>query len=220
MSSSRNTPPPAHSVAPEVEAPTLHEQRLEAVAQALCAGGARTVLDLGCGQGDLLLRLAREPALTRVVGLDISMTALAAAEAQLGAAAPHACAAVEVLHGALEAPAPALAGFDAAALVETLEHFPPERLSAVEHAVFARLAPQCVVVTTPNRDWNDRLGVLAGEVRHPGHHFEWSRARFATWARGVAGRNGYAVTFAGIGEVDRRRGCPTQMATFVRAAGP
>jgi methylase of polypeptide subunit release factors len=38
--------------------------------------GARSVLDLGCGPGELLLRLAREPQFERIVGVDISPDAL------------------------------------------------------------------------------------------------------------------------------------------------
>ncbi|MDP1966438.1 MAG: class I SAM-dependent methyltransferase [Reyranella sp.] len=43
---------------------------------ALRRSGARTVLDLGCGEGPLLRRLAREPDFLHIVGLDQSAVAL------------------------------------------------------------------------------------------------------------------------------------------------
>ena len=54
----------------------LHEDRLAAVHEAVRAGGAARVLDLGCGDGDLFVRLAVEPGIARLVGLDISAEAL------------------------------------------------------------------------------------------------------------------------------------------------
>ena len=76
-----------------------------------------------------------------------------------------------------------------------------------------------MVLTTPNREYNVRFeGLGAGERRHPDHRFEWSRAELATWAEGVAGRRGYGVRFAGIGDADPEVGPPTQMAIFEREA--
>jgi 3' terminal RNA ribose 2'-O-methyltransferase Hen1 len=67
-----------------VEAPlSLHEQRLAAVMEALRAGGARRVLDLGCGEGRLLRLLLAEPRFTEIVGLDVAYRALEAARDRL-----------------------------------------------------------------------------------------------------------------------------------------
>lgn len=77
--------------------------------------------------------------------------------------------------------------------------------------------PGFVLVTTPNNEWNDLLGVPPWGFRHPDHRFEWPRARFAAWARGVAGRNGYRVTLHGIGTAHPLLGCPTQMAVYSNA---
>ncbi len=61
------------------------------------------------------------------------------------------------------------------------------------------------------------MGVTpAGEFRHPDHRFEWTRAEFAAWAQGVAGRHGYAVRTLPVGQDDPVVGPPTQMAVFSR----
>jgi len=194
----------------------LHEQRLDAVVAALRARGARSVLDLGCGPGPLLLRLVRDGDVRRVVGVDVSGEAVRAARRRLEEQAAGADVAWSVLHGSFIEPDPRLLGFDAAVLLETLEHVAPARLSAVETAVFGRCHPATVLVTTPNREYNPLLGVPARRLRHPDHRFEWDRARFRAWSQGVAGRNGYAVAFEDVGWPHPALGTPTQMAVFAR----
>lgn len=175
--------------------------------------GARTVLDLGCGGGELLLRLSREPQFDRIVGLDVSSDALREAR-QLLQGAPR----VELIEGSFAVENPGLSGFDAAALVETLEHIDAQRLSSVERAVFGSFRPRTIVITTPNSEYNPIHGTPPGSFRHPDHRFEWTRAKFRAWARGVAGRNGYRAAFSDIGEPDAELGSSTQMAVLTRAA--
>lgn len=197
-------------------ATSLHAERLDTVVQALLACGAESVLDLGCGPGDLLVLLAREQQFKRIVGMDTSLEALSTARHRL------------ILEPGADAGGPGLCqasfttfveefvGFDAAVLVETIEHVAPHRLSAVEQAVFAGYRPKTVLVTTPNREYNVLHGMPEGAMRHRDHRFEWSRSKFRTWSAGVARRNGYRVVFADIGAVDPLLGGSTQLATFSR----
>jgi hypothetical protein len=112
-----------------------------------------------------------------------------------------------------------LAGLDAAVLMEVIEHVEPDRLSALERAVFGFCAARTVVVTTPNREYNPEYGMTAGRLRHRDHRFEWDRAQFTSWASRVAGAYGYGVRFAGVGQESPTAGSPTQLAVFTRAAG-
>ncbi|HEX8723525.1 MAG TPA: hypothetical protein VF736_23115, partial [Pyrinomonadaceae bacterium] len=75
-----------------------------------------------------------------------------------------------------------------------------------------------VVLTTPNVEYNAKFGGLpAGGFRHRDHRFEWTRAEFEDWARGVAERHGYSARFLPVGDEDARLGAPTQMAVFTLA---
>jgi 3' terminal RNA ribose 2'-O-methyltransferase Hen1 len=195
----------------------FHELRLDTVLRELLRCGARSVLDLGCGGGELLLRLAREAQFCRIVGVDISVDVLRAARELLQAEPGALAQRVELVEASFAVSDARFAGFDAAALVETIEHIDAHRLSAVERAVFGSFRPATVVITTPNSEYNPIHGAPAGSFRHPDHRFEWPRAKFRDWARGVAGRNGYRAAFGDIGEPDPDLGSPTQMAVLSRA---
>jgi 3' terminal RNA ribose 2'-O-methyltransferase Hen1 len=111
-----------------------------------------------------------------------------------------------------------LSGLDAAVLAEVVEHVDPPRLPALEHAVFAGIAPRTVVVTTPNAEYNVRFpGLAAGAFRHHDHRFEWTCRQFGEWAARVGAEHGYAVRFLPVGTEDPQVGPPTQLAVFTRA---
>jgi 3' terminal RNA ribose 2'-O-methyltransferase Hen1 len=196
----------------------LHRHRFAAVLDVLRASRAKTVVDLGCGDGAFLLPLAAEPWVERVKGIDVSANALAVLRAKLASAPGAIGAKVELIEGSYASPDPRLRGADAAVMIETIEHVDPDRLSLVERAVFAVLAPPLVVITTPNADFNALLGVPSRRRRHPDHRFEWGRARFRAWATGVACRNGYVATFADLGGSHPELGGPSQMAVLRRAS--
>jgi len=194
------------------EPTTLHAARLQAVEHTLLASGARSVADLGCGSGSLALRLLQHPVFERVVGVDLDLARLTALERAAAAGPPGRLVGV---HGAFTFPHGELRGLEAVAMVETLEHVPLQRLSAVEQVVFGHIAPRVTVITTPNREFNPLFGMAPGQLREPGHHFEWTRAQFAAWARAVAARRRQVLTLSGIGPADAMAGTPTQMAVFV-----
>ncbi|MET7640982.1 3' terminal RNA ribose 2'-O-methyltransferase Hen1 [Streptomyces sp. NPDC005438] len=199
----------------------LARARREAVLEALRDSGARRVLDLGCGQGQLLAALLADPRYGEVVGVDVSMRALRAAERRLRVdrMSERLSSRLRLLQGSLVYTDSRLRGYDAAVLCEVIEHLDEPRLPALEYAVFGTARPTTVIVTTPNVEYNVRYASLpAGTVRHRDHRFEWDRARFADWARAVAARHGYHVRFRGVGEPDPEVGTPTQLALFRRDA--
>jgi 3' terminal RNA ribose 2'-O-methyltransferase Hen1 len=202
---------------------SLHTQRLDAVAAVLKQHGARTILDLGCGEGKLIARLLKERHIERVVGVDASVRTLetAARRLRLDRAGEAKRARIALLMGSLTYADRRWQGFDAAALVEVIEHIEPPRLSAVELSLFAEARPGLVVITTPNREYNQLFpGMAPNAMRHADHRFEWSRAEFAAWCNGIAARHGYAFTLAPIGPEDAVHGAPSQMAVFTRGGVP
>lgn len=211
---------PHHQHEEQLEAPlTLNEQRLRAVVAALKRNGVKRVADVGCGEGNLLRKLVRERDFEQILGMDVSITALERAKSRLhlDEASDRQKARIQLVQGSLTYRDARLDGFDGACAVEVIEHIDITRLAAFENTLFASARPGCVIVTTPNAEYNVRFESLsAGAFRHRDHRFEWSRAEFETWARGVAERHGYEVEFEPIGPVDDEVGAPTQMAVFVR----
>jgi 3' terminal RNA ribose 2'-O-methyltransferase Hen1 len=197
----------------------LNEQRLGAVLAVLRAGSAKRVLDLGCGSGKLLAALIAEPSFEQIVGVDISHRALemASSRLRLDRLASAQRERVRLFQTALTYRDGRLAGFDAAAVVEVIEHFDRPRLSAFERVLFGEARPSTVVLTTPNREYNVKFESLpAGRFRHHDHRVEWTRRELEAWAGEVAGRFGYGVRFLPVGPEDPRLGAPTQMAVFER----
>jgi 3' terminal RNA ribose 2'-O-methyltransferase Hen1 len=199
----------------------LNDERLAAVVDALRAAGARTVADLGCGEGKLLQRLLRERWIESVIGVDAAVRDLEWAAKRLKLNQPDGPqeGRVQLLHGSITYRDRRWERADAAALVEVIEHLDLDRLPALEKVVFGAARPATVVVTTPNADYNVRFSNLAaGAFRHPDHRFEWTRIEFRAWAERVAGANGYGVEFSEIGQSEPQIGAPTQMAVFRQGA--
>jgi 3' terminal RNA ribose 2'-O-methyltransferase Hen1 len=198
---------------------SLHEQRLEAVLSVLKESGASRVLDLGCGDGKLLRRLLADSQFADIVGMDVSSRVLDTAESRLkfDRLPPKVRERIRLMHGSLTYRDARMEGFDAAAIIEVVEHLDPPRLRAFERVVFECARPQTIALTTPNAEYNVKWPTLpAGQFRHQDHRFEWTRDEFHTWANGVATRGGYAVRFVPIGGEDEQVGAPTQMAVFTR----
>jgi len=196
---------------------TLHTQRLNLVAAKLKEFGAKTVLDLGCGEGKLLRRLLADRAFEQITGMDVSHRSLevAASKLKLDRLPERQRKRIQLIQGSLLYRDNRVSGFDAAALVEVIEHLDPPRLIALERMLFEFARPRHVVVTTPNREYNVLFPTLpAGTLRHGDHRFEWTRAEFTSWAESAASRFGYQVSLEPVGAVDAQYGAPSQMAVF------
>ncbi|WP_417388810.1 3' terminal RNA ribose 2'-O-methyltransferase Hen1 [Gimesia sp.] len=195
----------------------LNQQRLGSVLAALRASGAQRVLDLGCGEGKLLREMLADRQFEQIVGLDVSVRSLeiASKRLKLKRLPERQAQRVKLLHGSLTYRDRRLEGFDAAALVEVIEHLDPPRLAALERMLFEFARPKTIVLTTPNQEYNVMWETLpAGNVRHADHRFEWTRSEFQTWATSIADKFGYSVRFLPVGPEDKTVGAPTQMGVF------
>jgi 3' terminal RNA ribose 2'-O-methyltransferase Hen1 len=193
----------------------LAVQRREKVVAVLKEVGAHRVLDLGCGGGALLTDLVKDKEFTEILGVDVSARALEVAARKFERSPERVKARLTLRQSALTYVDRSLAGFDAAVLMEVIEHLDETRLPALERSVFGAARPRAVIVTTPNVEYNVRFETLPeGRLRHTDHRFEWTRSQFRTWADGVAARNGYTVRYLPVGQEDPEVGPPTQLAVF------
>ena len=198
---------------------SLAEERVGSVLAVIKAAGARSVVDLGCGEGRFLRALLADTAFEKIVGLDVSHRALerASERLRLQDLPARRRERISLLHGALTYRDNRLTGFDAAVVIEVIEHLDPARLHAFGRVVFACARPSTVVITTPNVEYNVHFaGLPAGRFRHRDHRFEWTRAEFEAWAAEQAARFGYSVRFLPVGPNDPGTGPPTQMGVFRR----
>lgn len=199
----------------------LQETRLQAVMASLRAHHASTVLDLGCGPGMLLEKLAAEPRVERALGVDMLLAALEAARRRLGVLpAATIQGRIQLLQALATNPDPRFLGFGAVTAVELIEHLDLARLAAFGCVVFGYLRPALVIITTPNVEYNVRWNAVPA-MRRKDHRFEWTRSQFQEWVSALAGRHRYRCEFDEIGTSFGQVGGPTQMVTCLRLAeGP
>jgi 3' terminal RNA ribose 2'-O-methyltransferase Hen1 len=195
----------------------LNEQRINAVMASLKSCGAKRVVDLGCGEGKLLRALLEDRSIDEIVGLDVSHRALQIAQERLrlDRMPTRQRERLKLLQGSLMYRDKRLAGYDAATVIEVIEHLDQPRLNAFERVLFEFAKPATVVLSTPNVEYNARFETLpAGKLRHKDHRFEWTREQFKDWSDGIAKQYGYQVRFLPVGPEDAAVGAPTQMAVF------
>lgn len=196
---------------------SLNQQRMDTVVAKLKQIEAKRVVDLGCGEGKLLRSLLKENCFEQITGVDVSYRALEIAKERLNRdyLSARQQDSLQLIQGSLTYRDDRLNGYDAATLIEVIEHLDLNRLAAMERVVFEFARPKSVIMTTPNIEYNIRFeGLPNGKLRHRDHRFEWTRAEFQDWANQVAERFGYTVEFHGIGTEDTEVGSPTQMAIF------
>ena len=185
---------------------------MKAISDVLGKARAESVLDLGCGEGNLLVALARGGFTGRIVGVDRSKAELRYAAERLESLSAD----VTLIRGSVLSRDPRYVGFDAVCSQELIEHLRPEELESFMGTMLEHARPKIAIITTPNAEFNSELGLSPGELRHPDHEFEWDRKTFRAWARDNAARFGYSVRFTDAGPVSKGLGAPTQIAVFTR----
>ena len=204
----------------EVEAKkpeNLNTRRLSGVVAELKNRGAKRVIDIGCGEGNLLCLLVKDGHFTNIAGVDVSHSALERAKKRLKLdnAGDAMRERIQLFQGSLTYKDARFSGYDAACVVEVIEHLDVPRLAAFERVLFEFAKPPLVALTTPNKEYNAHYGFSHGiDVRHTDHRFELTRAEFREWAEQTAEKFGYSVDFIEIGDADKTHGAPTQMGVF------
>jgi len=197
----------------------LNDERLGAVLAVLKNTNCRRVVDLGCGEGKLLSILLKEKQFENILGMDVSIRSLeiASRKLRLEDLPPMKRKRIELIHGSLMYRDRRIEGYDAATVMEVIEHLDPPRLAAFERVLFEFARPEMIVLTTPNIEYNIVWeNFEPGSFRHGDHRFEWTRQEFQGWANAIALKFGYEVRFLPVGKEEKNIGSPTQMGIFTR----
>lgn len=202
---------------PKPEKVSLNKMRLDSVMEEVLSSGANSVIDMGCGEGNLTKMLIREKQITKVSAFDVSFNVLERAKKALKFDNLH-----ETLQDKLTLFQSSLTyrdkrfeGFECACAIEVIEHMYESRLTAFERVLFEFSRPKTVIVTTPNVEYNVNYeNMKENNLRHSDHRFEWTKSQFIEWANEICEKYGYSVTLKNIGDLDDSSNSPTQMGVF------
>lgn len=197
----------------------LNTLRLNTVKDTVLASGASTVIDLGCGECRLTALLLNEPQIKKVTACDVSVRELekASGRLHLDRMNPHRKNKLTLMQASLTYKDKRFEGYDCACVVEVIEHIEPMRIPALERNIFEFASPHTVIVTTPNKEYNENYQFLnKDELRHGDHRFEWTRDEFRAWTEHICETFGYTCKISGIGDNDDNYGTPTQMGVFTK----
>jgi len=150
---------------------------LAGVDELVALTGAREAHEVGCGEGELSIRLARRG--IRVRGSDVAAEVIDEARRRAAAAGTR----VEFRAAAIEELAPEVDAAELIVCCEVLEHLadPDRGLEAL-----ASLASPWLIVSVPREPLWRALNVARGAYLRelgntPGHLNHWSRRRFVGW---------------------------------------
>lgn len=198
---------------------SLNSQRMEAVKNAVLESGATSVIDLGCGECRLTKLLLNEKQIQKVTAADVSVNELEKAKTRLhyDTMQSYRKNKLTLMQASLTYRDKRFSGYDCACVIEVIEHIEPLRIPAFERSLFEFAQPKTVVLTTPNREYNENYTFLKTDtLRHNDHRFEWTRDEFRKWTEHICEKFGYTVKISGIGETDENYGTPTQMGVFTK----
>jgi SAM-dependent methyltransferase len=201
--------------------PPLNLQRRGAVVSILHQfGSIRSVIDVGCGPGDLLNVLVNG-SFDALFGVDIDEDALSDAERvskpRSSDAERDSALELSLFRGSFDS-LRVSGAVGAVTCVEVIEHLDKPFLDLLGPTVLGKWKPNLAIVTTPNAEFNPLLGMEKGTFRHDDHRFEWNRAEFEGYARDQAVKFGYEIAFTGVGKLEGTEdvGYCTQIAVFWR----
>ncbi|CAH2078414.1 unnamed protein product [Thlaspi arvense] len=212
--------------------PQLSKQRVEYAVKQIINSSASTLVDFGCGSGDLLDSLLdHQTSLQTIVGVDISQKALARAAKMLHTKLQKLSwnlQSVVLYDGSILEFDSRLHDADVGTCLEVIEHMEEAQAYEFGSIVLRLFRPKLLIVSTPNYEYNTVLNKSAryhqkdkpmsqrSKFRNHKHKFEWTRATFNYWATTLANYFSYSVEFSGVGGFKEDLGFASQIAVFKR----
>ncbi|XP_071953632.1 small RNA 2'-O-methyltransferase-like isoform X2 [Antedon mediterranea] len=180
---------------------------------------------MGCGECQLLRKIKQETMIEHLIGVDVDVSCLECSKFIIKPLiSDHLMPVrekpmvVQLYEGSVADYDDRLSGADLFAFVEVIEHLNPEVLQKVPETIFASMKPNCVIITTPNSEFNELFKDFKG-FRHWDHKFEWTRQEFQSWCEKVTSMYPYTVKYSGVGLGPKGKehlGHCTQIAIFYK----
>lgn len=197
----------------------LNELRYRAITDVVAALPVkRSIVDMGAGEGKLSARLAYIPGVEAILAVEPSgqsrlraMERFAKLEGRSGVAAMP-----EPIIGSLFYFDEQMQNQDVMILCEVIEHIEEYRLNGIMDTIMNEYQPEVLLVTTPNKEYNEVYAMEQESFRHHDHRFEWTRAELVSRCEEWTQQGNYAYEIKGIGEHAEGYGQPTQLVIFER----
>ncbi|KAA8783213.1 3' terminal RNA ribose 2'-O-methyltransferase Hen1 [Paenibacillus sp. 4624] len=176
------------------------------------------IVDMGAGEGKLSARLAYISGVESILAVEPSGQARLRAMERFAKMQDRAGvqAMPEPMLGSLFYFDEQLQHQDVIILCEVIEHIEEYRLSSIMDTILKEYRPQVLLVTTPNKEYNEVYAMEQEQFRHHDHRFEWTREEFIVQCASWAKKGNYDYEIRGIGEDKEGFGQPTQLAMFTR----
>ncbi|WP_338707925.1 3' terminal RNA ribose 2'-O-methyltransferase Hen1 [Paenibacillus amylolyticus] len=178
----------------------------------------RLIVDMGAGEGKLSARLAYIPGVEAILAVEPSgqsrlraMERFAKLEGRSGVVAMP-----EPIIGSLFYFDEQMQNQDVMILCEVVEHIEEYRLNGIMDTIMNDYQPEVLLVTTPNKEYNEVYAMEQESFRHHDHRFEWTRAELASRCEEWTQDGNYGYEIKGIGEHVEGYGQPTQLVIFER----
>lgn len=212
-----------NTIETETETPVvrLNELRYRAIVEQVSLLPQRKqVIDFGAGEGKLSVRLGQIEGVEQVWAVEPSMQSQLRAIDRFAKLEGRTDDVIPVITiGSLFYRDERWVDQDVIILCEVIEHINEVRLPQVIHTLFTDYRPQTLIMTTPNREYNEVYQMDADEIRHTDHRFEWTRAELEQYCTQWIQNRPYTFTISGIGDKHEQHGQPTQMVVFRRTGG-
>lgn len=197
----------------------LNELRYRAITDVVAALPVkRRIVDMGAGEGKLSARLAYIPGVEAILAVEPSgqsrlrsMERFAKLEGRSGVVAMP-----EPIIGSLFYFDEQMQNQDVMILCEVIEHIEEYRLNGIMDTIMNEYQPEVLLVTTPNKEYNEVYAMEQEHFRHHDHRFEWTRAELVSRCEEWTQQGNYGYEIMGIGEHAEGYGQPTQLVIFER----
>ncbi|XP_019859243.1 PREDICTED: small RNA 2'-O-methyltransferase-like [Amphimedon queenslandica] len=160
---------------------------------------------MGCAECELLKSLKFHRHIESLIGIDINESLLQSNQNSLQPLITDYLhrrsrpLKIQLFKGSIDEADSRMMDCDLFSCIEVIEHLYPSVLERVPAAIFQKLRPQAVIISTPNSDFNVLFPEFVG-FRHFDHKFEWSRQEFQAWCFSICCLYHYEVEFSGVGD--------------------